>query len=96
MYGPAMSMMSQGLREGGPYGVLGSYRDGTDYVPRTGPYMLHRGESVTPAAANNAPLQVELTLKGDGPLAAAFADMIDVKVKRNGEDIAAEWKAGTR
>jgi len=30
-------------------GLYGSYDTGTDYVPRTGPYLLHEGERVTPA-----------------------------------------------
>lgn len=37
----------------GPYGVLGSFKNGTDYVPQTGPYELHKGEKVTPAGAGN-------------------------------------------
>jgi chromosome segregation ATPase len=32
--------------------ALDSYASGTDYVPRTGPYILHQGEGVTPAADN--------------------------------------------
>lgn len=34
-------------------GVMGSYADGTNYVPRTGSYQLHQGEAVIPAAQNN-------------------------------------------
>lgn len=34
-------------------GVLGSYKTGTDYVPQTGPYLLHQGEKVTPADKND-------------------------------------------
>lgn len=29
--------------------LFGSYATGTDYVPRTGPYLLHQGEQVIPA-----------------------------------------------
>lgn len=32
--------------------VLDSYQAGTPYVPRTGPYMLHKGEQVVPAHQN--------------------------------------------
>jgi hypothetical protein len=31
---------------------LSSYKDGTDYVPKTGPAILHEGEKVTPAKDN--------------------------------------------
>jgi len=31
---------------------LGSYEKGTDYVPKTGPAILHEGEAVTPAKDN--------------------------------------------
>ena len=33
---------------------LGSFKTGTDYVPKTGPYQLHEGEKVTPAKDNMA------------------------------------------
>ena len=33
--------------------VLGSFATGTSYVPRTGPYMLHQGESVKTARENS-------------------------------------------
>lgn len=31
---------------------LASYKNGTDYVPKTGPAILHEGEKVTPAKEN--------------------------------------------
>jgi hypothetical protein len=34
--------------------ILGSFASGTPYVPRTGYYKLHEGESVTPAQNNNS------------------------------------------
>ncbi len=34
--------------------ILGGYQFGTDYVPRTGMYMLHKGESVSPAGSSNS------------------------------------------
>jgi hypothetical protein len=33
-------------------GLLGSYDTGTDYVPKTGPYLLHQGEKVVKAGEN--------------------------------------------
>jgi TP901 family phage tail tape measure protein len=40
-----------GHKRGGMWGgVLGSYKDGTTFVPQTGLYALHRGEAVVPAA----------------------------------------------
>jgi len=35
---------------------LTSYKEGTDYVPETGPAILHQGERVTPAKDNMASL----------------------------------------
>ena len=34
--------------------ILGGYQFGIDSVPRTGMYMLHKGESVSPAGAGNS------------------------------------------
>lgn len=82
----------------GPYGVLDSFKDGTNWVPRTGPYELHRGEAVIDRATNMAgggdTFHVEIAVKGDGPLERAIADMIDVKIIRNGREIEAEMRAG--
>lgn len=33
-------------------GQMPSYKDGTDYVPKTGPAMLHKGEAVVPKKDN--------------------------------------------
>ena len=33
-------------------GVIGTYASGTNYVPRTGPYLLHQGEAVVTAENN--------------------------------------------
>ncbi len=85
------SVVGYGLRQGG---LLGSFKDGTDYVPRTGAYELHQGERVIPAGDDGDTVTVEIVVKGDGPLERAIADMIDVKVKRNGRDLKAEWDAG--
>jgi hypothetical protein len=51
-------------REGDPFGspaqggvparpVLASFANGTDYVPTTGPYKLHKGEAVVTAKRNS-------------------------------------------
>jgi hypothetical protein len=45
----ATSSMGYGI---GSSGVYEGYATGTDYVPRTGPYLLHQGEAVIPAADN--------------------------------------------
>jgi len=34
--------------------ILGGYQFGIDSVPRTGMYMLHKGESVSPAGSSNS------------------------------------------
>ncbi len=83
------------LAQGGKYGqgVLGSYAAGTDYVPRTGMYELHRGEGVTPAATNKAPLEVHVFFDG---LPVELQRLVRVEVTRNGEEVAAEYKAGIR
>jgi hypothetical protein len=48
--GSTASMASSFANDGNVYGgLLGAYASGTDYVPRTGPYMLHQGEKVIPA-----------------------------------------------
>lgn len=33
-------------------GLFGQFATGTDYVPQTGPYLLHKGEAVVPANEN--------------------------------------------
>lgn len=45
--------------------VMGSYASGTDYVPQTGPYILHRGEAVIPANQNTGG-QTTINLIVDG------------------------------
>jgi hypothetical protein len=40
-----------GFREGQ---LLGSFATGTQYVPKTGPYLLHQGEAVVPAGQHGA------------------------------------------
>ncbi|RQW89935.1 MAG: hypothetical protein EHM79_02185 [Geobacter sp.] len=59
----------------GKYTLLGSYATGTDFVPATGPYLLHRGEGVKTVAdmarermgyagaANNFSANVPITIE---------------------------------
>jgi TP901 family phage tail tape measure protein len=42
------SLMEKYVRSSSP-SLYGSYATGTDYVPKTGPYLLHQGEAVVPA-----------------------------------------------
>jgi|GEM_PF-3073837 tape measure domain-containing protein len=72
---------------------LGSYAAGTDYVPRTGMYMLHKGEAVRTADENSRPgrasLAPNINIKGINisvsganvgspeTLAAKLADALD-------------------
>lgn len=52
-----------GHRKGGIYGpYIGSYKNGTDYVPRDGFAYLHKGEQVNPAGGTRGPL---LQVNGD-------------------------------
>lgn len=49
--------------------VLGSFATGTSYVPKTGPYLLHEGEKVVPAAANSSGnLTLSQTFVISGPI----------------------------
>jgi hypothetical protein len=64
------------LAGGGTYGgLLGSYAGGTDYVPRTGAYELHRGEAVTPARQNAQ--REQLDTRAMERLAAALEHLAD-------------------
>lgn len=49
-----------------PGGLLGSYATGTNYVPKTGPYLLHQGERVTPAGEGSPAYSVSVTNNLDG------------------------------
>jgi len=52
--------------------LLGSYATGTDYVPQTGPYMLHQGEKVIPAGqGGGVNLTVNYNPSGNGGAADA-------------------------
>jgi hypothetical protein len=51
---PAAGAAAAGAEVAAAAGTLGGFEVGTDYVPRTGAYILHQGEAVTPAAQNPA------------------------------------------
>jgi tape measure domain-containing protein len=61
--------------------VLGSYERGTDRVPMTGLYQLHRGERVVPAHRAGGG-DISLTVRGDGTRAADF--VVDSLLKAQG------------
>jgi hypothetical protein len=63
---------------------LGGYALGTNYVPQTGIYMLHEGESVKTKAENaksqnegQSPLQVQLFLQNGAKIAEYIINDID-------------------
>lgn len=58
-YGPEVKY---DLKDYGNVKVYDVYDKGTDYVPRTGPYILHQGEKVIPADKKNNGSQINITL----------------------------------
>lgn len=56
---------------------LGGYAFGTDYVPQTGPYILHKGEAVTTAKENQTakqPMVIQLMLQNGAKIAEYIID----------------------
>lgn len=53
--GPSTGSMARSYGNDGNVegGYLGKFALGTDYVPQTGPYILHKGEAVVPADDNS-------------------------------------------
>lgn len=77
-----------GLTEVPDESLDGSYASGTDYVPKTGIYRLHRGEAVIPANQNNSKNSTSFTYSptvsvvvpgGDGQ---AIAKQVDIELSR--------------
>jgi TP901 family phage tail tape measure protein len=62
-------------------GVLGSYESGTDYVPQTGPYMLHKGEDVTTAPVKSEMLALLKDIK-DGNVLIVRNTLESMKILR--------------
>ncbi len=60
-------------------GLLGSFQSGTDYVPQTGPYLLHKGEAVVPANKNISN-SVNVNMNGSNLNANDVANMIANKL----------------
>ena len=62
-----------------PGGLLGGYATGTNYVPETGPYLLHKGEAVIPADKNSGGLtiNVPVSVAGNNALASDLRNEIE-------------------
>ena len=66
--------------------VAGSYAGGTDYVPRTAPYLLHMGEAVSRGGGGAVSVQFgDIVVQGGGrdpeAQARAFADALERMIR---------------
>ena len=90
-YEDALAMVSTGSPIGSS--SFGSYQTGTDYVPKTGLYMLHKGEAVIPAnqntTNNNNTFSPNITINASGN---SNAQDIAYEVKKVLEDSARQFK----
>jgi TP901 family phage tail tape measure protein len=77
-YIPGPYDMMKDLQKTGKFKIRGSYETGTDYVPSTGLYMLHKGETVSPSGGN-----------GGGVSIGNISITIPVKTDASPQDIAA-------
>lgn len=74
-----VSNAGQGFRDWMGYGntkAITGYATGTDYVPRTGPYLLHQGEKVIPASNNSSSSNIYNTFNISGTNARDIADEV--------------------
>src|SRR5208282_1002570 len=62
-----------------------SYKHGTDFVPETGPAMLHKGEAVTPAKDNMKNMYSKIT-EGDAKPKKEIREM-SVKKTHDGKHV---------
>jgi len=64
--------------------ILGSYASGTDYVPQTGLYQLHRGEKVVPANENinSGNVTINITVNSSDKSDKDVARAIAMEVKK--------------
>ena len=67
--------------------IKDSYQHGTDYVPATGVYQLHKGEAVIPAGANSGGRGITINVLGgnylDRDAAKMFGEKLAHELKRN-------------
>lgn len=75
--GPDASGINLSTWGGLPGGLLGSYATGTDYVPQTGPYLLHKGEQVIPADKSGLTINVPVSVAGNNALASDLRNEIE-------------------
>lgn len=66
--------------------VLDGFADGVAYVPRTGPYMLHQGERVVPAAQNGPQAGASITVINQFPQGTSLATVNQASA-RTGADV---------
>lgn len=69
--------------------MLGSLATGTRYVPRTGPYMLHKGEQVI-RAGDSREVRVVFDFRGaNGPLQRAIMELVRKGIREHGGGVVA-------
>jgi hypothetical protein len=94
LYGLKVYNQTMGqMTTSGSSSSFGSYQTGTDYVPKTGLYMLHKGEAVIPAnqntTNNNNTFSPNITINASGN---SNAQDIAYEVKKVLEDSARQFK----